>query len=177
MVPRLLYLRVDTAASCIRLFSTIHFASRHSTTDPAAPAFQGNNGILKTGPKLASDMRRPPPKDLDFPFTKPRPGAERDTAITRVILSIPSGFVSSYGKIAAAAGYPNCHRQVAQLLGRIGQDLPWQRVVGSNGELKTQYSSGNQQRLLLESEGVHFRGERVDMERYEHRFPSPENEG
>mgnify|MGYP000936340273 CR=1 FL=1 len=102
---------------------------------------------------------------------KPKPGAVRDAVIARTILSIPVGHVSTYGKIAAAAGYPGYHRQVAKLLAREGEHLPWQRVVGANGELKTQFSSGNHQRELLEAEGVRFREERVDMERFEYIFP------
>lgn len=85
----------------------------------------------------------------------------------RVILNIPVGFVSSYGKVAAAAGYPGYHRQAAQLLRRDGIDLPWQRVVGAGGEIKTRFDHGDTQRRLLEAEGVRFIGERVDMERFE----------
>jgi alkylated DNA nucleotide flippase Atl1 len=38
-------------------------------------------------------------------------------------------------------------------------NLPWQRVVRADGSL----AKGARQRRLLESEGVPFRGERVDM--------------
>ena len=96
-----------------------------------------------------------------------RPSQARDEAMRRVIANIPAGFVSSYAKVAAAAGYPGYHRQAAQLLRREGSRLPWQRVVGAGGEIKTRFDLGDTQRLLLEAEGVRFAGERVDMERYE----------
>ncbi|MCW5963921.1 MAG: MGMT family protein [Bryobacterales bacterium] len=96
-----------------------------------------------------------------------QPSRARDDAMSRVILSIPAGYVSSYAKVAAAAGYPGYHRQAAQLLRRDGVDLPWQRVVGAGGEIKTRFEHGDTQRRLLEAEGVRFRGERVDMERFE----------
>ena len=37
-------------------------------------------------------------------------------AFRRIILSIPAGKVSTYGRVAAAAGYPLYHRAVARLL-------------------------------------------------------------
>lgn len=95
---------------------------------------------------------------------KARPSVERDAAMRRVIQQIPPGFVSSYAKVAAAAGYPGYHRQAAQLLRREGSALPWQRVVGAGGEIKTWYELGDTQQRLLEAEGVRFRGGRVDME-------------
>ncbi len=97
-----------------------------------------------------------------------RPSAARDEAMRRVIANIPPGFVSSYAKVAAAAGYPGYHRQAAQLLRREGGLLPWQRVVGAGGEIKTRFDLGDTQRHLLEAEGVRFVGERVDMARFEY---------
>ncbi len=95
---------------------------------------------------------------------------ERDDAMRRVIHSIPRGKVSTYARVAAAAGYPGYHRQVVQLLRRDGDALPWQRVVGAGGEIKTREQHGDVQRGILESEGVTFRGERVDMENCEYQF-------
>ena len=45
-----------------------------------------------------------------------RPNEQRDFAFRRMILSIPAGKVSTYGRVAAAAGYPQYHRAVAKLL-------------------------------------------------------------
>src|SRR5271170_2037939 len=78
-----------------------------------------------------------------------RPNDLRDAAFRRVILAIPAGKVSTYGKVAAAAGYPMYHRAVARLLRTDPPDfLPWHRVVGAGGELKLRQSS-EEQRLRL----------------------------
>jgi methylated-DNA-protein-cysteine methyltransferase-like protein len=86
-----------------------------------------------------------------------------ETAIVRVIQQIPRGRVATYGQVAAAAGYPRYHRQVAQVLNRIGHSLPWHRVLGAGGQIKTRLDGGLEQRLRLEMEGVRFRGSRVHM--------------
>ena len=96
--------------------------------------------------------------------------ATRDAAIRKTIRQIPRGKVATYSQVAAAAGYPLYHRQVAQLLRGAGGSLPWQRVVGAGGEIKLKYEAGMEQRTRLELEGVRFRGKRVDMGEHQHRF-------
>ena len=93
----------------------------------------------------------------------------RDIVFRRMILSIPPGKVSTYGRVAAAAGYPRLHRAVARLLRTDKADqLPWHRVVGAGGEIKLRGEGAREQRARLKLEGVRFRGGRVDMERFEH---------
>jgi methylated-DNA-protein-cysteine methyltransferase-like protein len=100
-----------------------------------------------------------------------RRNARREAAFRRAIRQIPRGKVASYGQVAAAAGYPLYHRQVAQLLraSPVGS-LPWQRVLGSGGAIRLQGEAALEQRLRLEMEGVRFRGKRVDMDAHQHRF-------
>jgi methylated-DNA-protein-cysteine methyltransferase-like protein len=95
----------------------------------------------------------------------------RDIAFRRMILSIPAGRVSSYGKVAAAAGYPQYHRAVARLL-RTDRpdDLPWHRVLGADGSIKLPGEAAREQRARLKLEGVKFKGDHVDMDKYEHIF-------
>ena len=97
--------------------------------------------------------------------------APRDAAIRKTIRSIPRGKVATYAQVAAAAGYPLYHRQVAQLLrtSAVGS-LPWQRVVGAGGEIKLKFEAALEQRTRLEMEGVRFRGKRIDMAEHQHRF-------
>lgn len=96
---------------------------------------------------------------------------QRDAAFRKAIRSIPKGKVATYAQVAAAAGYPLYHRQVAQLLQRSpAGSLPWQRVLGAGGEIKLKYEAGLEQRMRLEMEGVHFRGKRVNMAEHQHRF-------
>jgi methylated-DNA-protein-cysteine methyltransferase-like protein len=89
--------------------------------------------------------------------------------ILAAIRKIPRGKVSTYGAIARAAGYPGAARQVVSALHR-SFDLPWQRVLGAGGEIKLRGDSAIEQRLRLESEGVTFRGRRVDMKQHEFKF-------
>lgn len=97
------------------------------------------------------------------------PNEERDRAFRRIILSIPPGKVSSYGKVAAAAGHPLYHRAVARLLRTDPPDqLPWHRVVGAGGAIKLPGSAAKEQRARLRMEGVDFRGERVNMDACEY---------
>lgn len=117
-------------------------------------------------------MRRPAaPQNLKRTILKDslRKNEQRDAAFRRIIRSVPKGKVSTYGKVAAAAGYPLYHRAVARLLRNAPvQGLPWQRIVGAGGEIKLRGEAAAEQRLRLEIEGVKFRGRRVDMEVYEH---------
>ncbi len=102
-----------------------------------------------------------------------RANEERDAAFRRIILSVPAGKVSTYGKVAAAAGYPLYHRAVARLLRTDPPDsLPWHRVLGAGGFIKLRHDAGVEQRRRLRLEGVRFRGQRVDMERFEHALRS-----
>jgi methylated-DNA-protein-cysteine methyltransferase-like protein len=99
-----------------------------------------------------------------------RPEPTRDDAMRKVILAIPKGKVATYGQVAAAAGYPLYHRAAARLLRNSHGNLPWQRVVGAGGEIKTKFELALEQRLRLELEGVTFRGNRVALEEHQHVF-------
>lgn len=90
-------------------------------------------------------------------------------AIASAIRRIPRGRVSTYGAVAKAAGYPRCARHVARVLKIVG-GLPWQRVLGSGGRVSLRGELALEQRFLLEAEGVRFRGRKVDMRAFEHRF-------
>lgn len=90
-------------------------------------------------------------------------------AMASTIRSIPRGHVSTYGAVAKAAGYPRCARHVARVLRLVG-GLPWQRVLGSGGRISLRGEAAMEQRFLLEAEGVRFKGKRVDMAQFEHRF-------
>jgi len=92
--------------------------------------------------------------------------------ILAAIRKVPRGYVSTYGAIAKAAGYPGAARQVVRAL-HSGVDLPWQRIVGAGGAIKLQGDSAFDQRLRLEMEGVTFRGRRVNLHLHEFRFPKP----
>ncbi len=95
---------------------------------------------------------------------------QRYAAFRKAIRQIPRGKVSTYGKVAAAAGYPLYHRHVAAMLRQSHDTLPWQRVVGAGGAIKLKNEAALEQRMRLEMEGVRFIGKRVDMAEHQHRF-------
>ena len=80
---------------------------------------------------------------------------ERAAEVLRRVRSVPAGFVTTYGDLC-----PQAPRFAGAVLARCDEpDVPWQRIVRADGSL----AKGARQRRLLESEGVPFRGERVDM--------------
>jgi methylated-DNA-protein-cysteine methyltransferase-like protein len=90
-------------------------------------------------------------------------------AICQAIRRVPRGRVSTYGAIADAAGYPRCSRHVGRVLKEVS-GLPWQRILGSGGRVSLKGEAAMEQRFLLEAEGVRFKGRRVDLKEFEHRF-------
>lgn len=99
----------------------------------------------------------------------PEPRTPLVSAIAAAIRKVPRGRVSTYGAIAKAAGYPRCSRHVSRVLNQVG-GLPWQRILGSGGRISLRGEFAIEQRFLLEAEGVRFKGRRVDLREFEHRF-------
>jgi methylated-DNA-protein-cysteine methyltransferase-like protein len=90
--------------------------------------------------------------------------------INAVVRQIPRGSVMSYGQVASLAG---CTARVAGwAMANVSEDdVPWHRVVGSDGYLRIGRRSVAlkelQQRLLRE-EGVTFRTDNcVDMAKHQ----------
>lgn len=75
---------------------------------------------------------------------------------------IPRGRIVNYGSVAALAGQPRAARGVGYALSHLphGTDVPWWRVVNRRGGISTSRATGlaQQQRALLESEGIEFDG-------------------
>jgi methylated-DNA-protein-cysteine methyltransferase-like protein len=93
-------------------------------------------------------------------------------AISAAIRRVPRGRVSTYGAIAKAAGYPRYARYVSRVLNLVG-GLPWQRILGSGGRISLRGEYAMEQRFLLETEGVRFKGKKVDLREFEHQFKRP----
>jgi methylated-DNA-protein-cysteine methyltransferase-like protein len=87
-----------------------------------------------------------------------------------VIRKIPRGRVATYGAVAKAAGFPGASRQVAWALRGTDGRLPWHRVLGSGGKILLPGSSGADQKLRLQAEGIAFRGAKVRMDLHEFKF-------
>lgn len=98
----------------------------------------------------------------------PDPDAEiRRRSILAQVRAIPAGQVASYGAIARRAGFPRAARLVARLLAITEEaDLPWHRVVRSDGRIA--FASGSvgfdEQCARLQAEGVEVRAGRVRIQ-------------
>jgi methylated-DNA-protein-cysteine methyltransferase-like protein len=77
---------------------------------------------------------------------------EFDEAVLRVLRGLPRGQTTSYGEVAADAGYPRAARAVGNLLRQGPVDVPWWRVVRSDGRLAAPHAA--EQARLLRAEGV-----------------------
>ena len=72
--------------------------------------------------------------------------------IVAVISSLAPGEVVSYGDVAHDAGHPGAARAVGSLLSTTDVDLPWWRVVRSDGRIVT--ADPDRQARRLRKEGV-----------------------
>ena len=91
--------------------------------------------------------------------------------IYAIVKQIPKGCVASYGQVAALAGNPRWARVVGYAL-HVNPDpahIPCYRVVNREGRLADAFAFGgvNEQKLLLEAEGVEVVDGHVDMELYQ----------
>jgi methylated-DNA-protein-cysteine methyltransferase-like protein len=88
--------------------------------------------------------------------------------VYQLVRQIPPGKVTSYGAIARMLGDPRAARTVGWALHNLpeGHDVPWHRVINSQGRISLGYG-GDLQRAMLEAEGIEFneRG-RVDWDRF-----------
>ena len=93
-----------------------------------------------------------------------------ETFTEKVILilkNIPRGKVTSYGTIAALAGSPRAARQVVQILHRT-DNIPWHRVINSQGEIAIKdYDGFQEQKILLSMEGIESDSKgKIELEKY-----------
>lgn len=80
-----------------------------------------------------------------------------------VVSSIPPGRVLSYGDVAELAGLRSA-RLVGRILSEDGADLPWHRVLRSDGTVAEHLRE--RQLTRLRGEGVLADRNRVPMRRY-----------
>lgn len=94
----------------------------------------------------------------------------RDQMIWQVVWLIPEGRVANYGQVASLAGLPGLARYVGRALGKLpaGSEVPWYRVLKSNGQLAFKPGSDAfiRQSDSLHQEGVEVIEGRVSMARY-----------
>jgi methylated-DNA-protein-cysteine methyltransferase-like protein len=98
--------------------------------------------------------------------------------VYELVRAIPAGRVATYGQIArlippvegvdAGAYLRLSPRWVGSAMAACPDDVPWQRVINSQGKISPRPGDAmHKQRRLLEQEAVTFdERERVDLERY-----------
>ncbi len=90
-----------------------------------------------------------------------------------IVRQIPRGKVATYGQIAKMIPPPNgvdveaykafAPRWVGGAMANCPDDVPWQRVINSKGEISERHGA-ERQRLLLEEEGIKFDAKnRIDL--------------
>lgn len=93
--------------------------------------------------------------------------------VWKVVSEIPSGHVLTYGEVARLAGLPTAARRVSQALRRAPRqmELPWHRVINSQGKISfPEDSSGwKRQKDKLEDEGVIFMKGKVNLDQFGYR--------
>lgn len=93
--------------------------------------------------------------------------------VWKVVSEIPPGHVLTYGEVARLSGLPKAARRVSQALRRAPRDmeLPWHRVINSQGKISFPENSSGWQRQkdMLETEGVVFLNGKVDLDQYGYR--------
>jgi methylated-DNA-protein-cysteine methyltransferase-like protein len=75
-----------------------------------------------------------------------------EEAALKVLRSLRPGEVVTYGEVAELAGFPGRARAVGRLLAVTEEDVPWWRVVGYGGRLRSPHRE--EQARLLREEGV-----------------------
>jgi methylated-DNA-protein-cysteine methyltransferase-like protein len=94
-------------------------------------------------------------------------------SVWKVVSEIPSGHVLTYGEVARLSGMPRAARRVSQALRRAprGMNVPWHRVINSQGKISFPEDSSGwvRQKDLLEEEGVIFLKGKIDLEQFGYR--------
>ena len=85
--------------------------------------------------------------------------------VYRVVGCLPRGTVTSYSAIARALGRPRAAREVGRAMRFCPSEIPWQRVVMSDGSIAGgEYAC--QRKDMLVAEGVEFLlNGKVDMKK------------
>ncbi len=120
------------------------------------------------------------------PFTSPPDPILFNHQVWDAVRQIPTGKVATYGQIARMLPVPEgvdtkaylslSPRWVGAAMAQCPDDVPWQRVINSKGEISPRPGAEEQRRLLV-AEGVEFdaRG-RVDLVRFGWEAASPPSE-
>jgi len=87
--------------------------------------------------------------------------------VYKVVKLIPKGKVTTYGEIARALGTKDARKVGWALHANPDPKTPCHRVVNKDGKLAANFAFDGEveQRRRLESEGIVFEGNKVDLEK------------
>jgi len=108
-------------------------------------------------------------------FTSPPGRQEFNERVWALARKIPRGKVATYGQLALMLKPPAGievstyrafgPRWVGGAMAGCPDEVPWQRVINSQGKISQRPGAGKQ-RKLLEAEGIVFTGDRIDLKKY-----------
>ncbi len=108
-------------------------------------------------------------------FTSPPDPKQYNERVWQLVRQVPRGKVATYGQIALMLPPPPgvdfdsyramAPRWVGSAMAACPGDVPWQRVINSQGKISERPGAAKQ-RELLEAEGVVFVKDRIDLKKY-----------
>ena len=108
-------------------------------------------------------------------FTSPPNPQQFKERVWQLARQVPRGKVATYGQIALMLPAPNGvdletykaygPRWVGGAMAACPEDVPWQRVINSQGKI-SERPGAEKQRQLLEVEGIEFIKDKVDLKKY-----------
>ncbi|MEE9336429.1 MAG: MGMT family protein [Granulosicoccaceae bacterium] len=101
-----------------------------------------------------------------------------------LVREIPNGRVATYGQIAKLLSLPkgvsdddykmSASRWVGLAMAACSDDVPWQRVVNTQGKIS--HPEAAKQKKRLEEEGVLFSKDKLNLDEYQWRGPGENDE-
>jgi methylated-DNA-protein-cysteine methyltransferase-like protein len=108
-------------------------------------------------------------------FSSPPDPQAFNKRVWELVRKVPRGKVATYGQIALMLPPPSgldfesyrafAPRWVGGAMAACPDDVPWQRVINSQGKI-SERPGAHKQRLLLEEEGIEFVKDKVDLKKY-----------
>jgi methylated-DNA-protein-cysteine methyltransferase related protein len=113
---------------------------------------------------------------MDTPNLSPDQQKVFYEAVWAVVRQVPVGKVATYGQVGERVEKPQGvtdedwrayrARWVGQAMAACPNDVPWQRIINSEGKISPR-PGADLQRTLLEQEGIEFDGRaRIDLKRF-----------
>ena len=106
--------------------------------------------------------------------------------VWNLVRQVPSGKVATYGQIALMIPPPMgvdfdsykafSPRWVGGAMAACPDDVPWQRIINSQGKISPRPGGAEKQRVLLEEEGIEFAKDKVDLKKYGWKGPGEADE-